>query len=284
MPEYPQFLSGVADRMRAFSNSGAKPAAVRQAATVLLLREASRGLSAYMLHRHASMAFAGGVYAYPGGAADPRDEQAAPWAGPSPEQWSARLGVPESQARTILCTAVRETFEETGVLLASSSSKSVVGNTAARSWEKDRAALVAHELSLADVLARRGLVLSSGLLHPWARWITPEFEPRRYDTWFFVAALPASQRARNVSTEARKGTWILPERAVAMYLRGQLPVYPPTISALRDLAAYRTTEEVLTAAHSRDLSPVRTQAAIENDEIVLSLSIDDSFITHLPRA
>ena len=89
----------------------------------------------------------------------------------------------------------------------------MVGDTTGDDWEADRAALVARELSFAEFLARRGLVLRSDLLGAWARWITPEFEPRRYDTWFFVAALPEGQRTRNASTEADRTVWIRPADA-----------------------------------------------------------------------
>ena len=163
-----------------------------------------------MLRRRASMAFAGGAYAYPGGSVDPRDERPVAWAGPSRAQWAVRMGVDPAAAQAIVCAAVRETFEEAGVLLAGASADTVVEDTTGEDWEADRAALVAHELSFADFLGRRGLVLRSDLLGAWARWITPEFEPRRYDTWFFVAALPEGQRTRNASTEADRTVWIRP--------------------------------------------------------------------------
>ena len=82
-------------------------------------------------------------------------------------------------------------------------------------------------------------MLRSDLLGAWARWITPEFEPRRYDTWFFVAALPEGQRTRNASTEADRTVWIRPAEAAAGYDRGELLMMPPTIATLRAAAAVR---------------------------------------------
>ncbi|MEV6131224.1 NUDIX hydrolase [Streptomyces violaceusniger] len=248
---------------------------------------AADGLAVYMLRRRASMAFAGGAYAYPGGSVDPRDERMVTWAGPSRAQWARRLGLDPSeatQAQAIVCAAVRETFEEAGVLLAGPTPHTVVADTTGDDWEADRAALVARDLSFAEFLDRRGLVLRSDLLGCWARWITPEFEPRRYDTWFFVAALPRGQRTRNASTEADRTVWIRPGDAADGYDRGELLMMPPTIATLRQLAAHGSVADVLAAAADRDLTPVLAQARVENGELVLSWPGHDEFTKHIPGA
>ncbi|MBT2383049.1 NUDIX domain-containing protein [Streptomyces sp. ISL-11] len=273
-PEWP-------DRIRALTNGALEPVAPRRAATVLLLRDGSDGPAVHMLRRRASMAFAGGAYAYPGGSVDPRDARDVPWAGPSRTAWADRLGVDAATAQAIVCAAVRETFEEAGVLLAGPTPDTVVADTTGASWEADRAALVTRELSFADLLDRRGLVLRSDLLGGWARWITPEFEPRRYDTWFFVAALPEGQRTRNASTEADRTEWIGPAAAAAGYDRGELLMMPPTISTLRALLPYANVAEVLAAAGERDLTPVLAQARLVAGEIVLSWPGHDEFTKHL---
>ncbi|MGP3980528.1 NUDIX hydrolase [Streptomyces sp. KR80] len=270
-PEWPE-------RIRALANGELTPVAPRPAATVLLLRDGPDGPAIHMLRRRASMAFAGGAYAYPGGAVDPRDERSVGWAGPSPAEWADRLGIEdEAAAQAVVCAAVRETFEEAGVLLAGPSAQALVSDTTDDTWEADRAALVARELSFADFLARRDLVLRSDLLGAWARWITPEFEPRRYDTWFFVAALPAGQRTRNASTEADRTVWIRPAEAAAGFDRGELLMMPPTITALRELQPYGSAGEALAAAGTRDLAPVLARAELHGDEIVLSWPGHDEF-------
>lgn len=275
-PEWP-------DRIRALAMGELTPATPRRAATVLLLRDGTDGPSVHMLRRRASMAFAGGAYAYPGGGVDPRDEHPVRWAGPSLESWAARLGVAGTEeAQAIVCAAVRETYEEAGVLLAGETADSVVGDTTGESWEKDRAALVARELSFADFLDRRGLVLRSDLLGAWARWITPEFEPRRYDTWFFVAALPAGQRTRNASSEADRTVWIRPAEATAGYDRGELTMMPPTVSTLRVLTPFGSAAEALAAAGDQDLTPVLAQARLEGDELILSWPGHEEFTKHIP--
>ncbi|MFE5914423.1 NUDIX hydrolase [Streptomyces wedmorensis] len=275
-PEWP-------DRIRALAAGELTPVAPRRAATVLLLRDAEAGPDVHMLRRRASMAFAGGAYAYPGGGVDPRDEQPVRWAGPSLDEWAGRLGLDDpAQAQAVVCAAVRETFEEAGVLLAGETADTVVGDTTGEEWERDREALVARELSFADFLDRRGLVLRSDLLGAWARWITPEFEQRRYDTWFFVAALPAGQRTRDVSGEADRTVWIRPAEAAAGYDRGELMMMPPTISTLRTLEPYGTAAEALAAAGGQDMAPVLAQARLEGDELVLSWPGHEEFTKIIP--
>ncbi|MGW7416728.1 NUDIX hydrolase [Streptomyces sp. NPDC054863] len=285
-PEWP-------DRIRALASGELTAAAPKRAATVLLLSDgtaegtapADAGLSVHMLRRRASMAFAGGAYAYPGGGVDPRDDDSlVRWAGPSLAEWGERLGLPDDlgAAQAVVCAAVRETFEEAGVLLAGPTADTVVDDTTGEDWEADRQALVARELAFAEFLDRRKLVLRSDLLGAWARWITPEFEPRRYDTWFFVAALPAGQRTRNASTEADRTVWIAPAEAASGYDRGELLMMPPTISTLRQLQPYGTVAEVLAGAPGQDMTPVLAQARLVDGELVLSWPGHDEFTKHIP--
>lgn len=278
------------ERIRALAEGRLEPVPARRAATVMLLKDGdganidgantdgangdgAGGTYVHMLRRRTSMAFAGGAYAYPGGGVDPRDARPVGWAGPSLEEWADRLGVDPASAQAVVCAAVRETFEESGVLLAGRDADGIVEDTTAADWEADRRALVSRELAFADFLARRELVLRSDLLGPWARWITPEFEERRYDTWFFVTALPSGQRTRDVSGEADHTAWLRPAEAAAAYDRGELTMLPPTISTLRALARYATAAEALAASADRDLTPVLARARLAEDErggIVLS--------------
>ncbi|MGX4690768.1 NUDIX hydrolase [Streptomyces sp. JNUCC 63] len=272
------------ERIRALADGTLTPVTPKRAATVMLLKDTDAGPAVHMLRRRASMAFAGGAYAYPGGGVDPRDDDhLVRWAGPTRTWWADRLGVDESAAQAIVCAAVRETYEEAGVLLAGPDADSVVGDTTGADWEADRAALVARELSFADFLDRRDLVLRSDLLGAWTRWITPEFETRRYDTWFFVAALPEGQRTRNASTEADRTVWIRPEDAAAAYDKGELLMMPPTIATLRQLIPCGSPAEALTAARERDLAPVLAQARLVDDEVVLSWPGHDEFTKRIPN-
>jgi 8-oxo-dGTP pyrophosphatase MutT (NUDIX family) len=274
------------ERIRALGRGEVLPVVPRAASTVLLLRDGGKGgggPAVHMLRRRTSMAFAAGAYAYPGGGVDPRDERPVRWAGPSLDLWAERLGVPEAHAQAVVCAAVRETFEESGVLLAGPDGGTVVADTTAADWESERAALVTRELAFADFLARRELVLRSDLLAPWARWITPEFEARRYDTWFFLARLPEGQRTRDVSGEADRTVWLRPAEAVGGYERGEMVMLPPTITMLRDLLPYASAAAALADAPGRDLTPVLARATLdETGRVVLNWPGHDEFTQVFP--
>jgi 8-oxo-dGTP pyrophosphatase MutT (NUDIX family) len=255
-----------------FARGDREVVSTRPAATVVLLRDARDGLQAYLLRRASSMAFAAGMHVFPGGSVDPRDaERTVTWAGPSPAAWARAFTASEADARSLVCAAVRETFEESGVLLAGPSGHRVVDDTTGESWEGDRHRLIDRSLSFAEMLERRGLVLRADLLCPWGHWITPEFEARRYDTRFFVAAVPAGQRARDVSTEADQVRWVRPQDALDEHRRGRLAMLPPTVVTLSELEGFATVADVLKEAWSRDVSPRMPKAVIEGDEVHLLL-------------
>jgi 8-oxo-dGTP pyrophosphatase MutT (NUDIX family) len=241
------------------------PAPARPAATVVLLRPDDETFQVYVVKRAATMVF-GGVHAFPGGSVDPSDRPVT-----VRTDWSDRLGVPDEQARAVVGAAARELFEEAGVLLAGPPEEidrtvtdgtmtEVVGDVSATDWETDRASVAAHELTMTELLDRRGLRLRDDLLLPWARWITPEFEPRRFDTWFFVALLPAGQTARDVSGESESAMWVRPADT------DELAMLPPTRSTLSALAAYPKMAEVVAAASRRDAAtPVMPRVQIGDD-------------------
>ncbi|RLK14051.1 hypothetical protein DER29_5085 [Micromonospora sp. M71_S20] len=237
---------------RRFRAEGGTPAAPRVAATVLLLRPAGDDFEVYLIRRVAAMAF-GGMYAFPGGGVDPSDSQAhLDWAGPTPAGWGERLGLTPEAAQAVVCAAAREVFEEAGVLLAGPDAQTVVGDVSGDDWEADRVALEQRRGGFADLLARRGLTLRSDLLLPWSRWITPEFEPRRFDTYFFVALLPEGQRTRDVSGEADHTLWVRPADALARAEAGELTMLPPTLVSLAQVAAGGDLPGVARAAATRD--------------------------------
>ena len=236
----------------AFTTGEVTPAEPRNAATVVVMRSGDRGPEVYLLRRQTSMAFAGGMCVFPGGGVDPRDfDHAVSWAGPDAAEWARRLGTDESLARALVCAAVRETFEESGVLLAGESPDSVVADTTGDDWERDRAALEAKELSFTDFLEQRGLVLRTDLLGAWRAWLTPEFEPRRYRTWFFVADLPEGQRTRDVSTESDHVTWLPVARAVEDAESEQILMLPPTYMTCLEVGQYAGPHAVLAEAQGR---------------------------------
>ena len=238
--------------------------APRQAATVLLLRDGSAGLEVYLLRRTRGMPFAGGMTAYPGGGVDPRDgDTDVAWSGPPPAAWAEAFGCDERTARELVCAAVRETFEEAGVLLAGVPGGDVVPDVSGDDWEEQRQALLTRDLSLAGLLAGRGLALRSDLLRPFAHWITPQEEPRRYDTKFFAAALPAGQHARDVSGEADEASWLRPAAALAELAAGSRPMLPPTIHTLGQLEPFADVAAALAGSPPEPLHPISPTFAEE---------------------
>ena len=229
----------------------------RQAATVLLLRDGTPGLEVYLLRRTPGMPFAGGMTAYPGGGVDPRDGGTdLAWSGPTPAAWAEAFGCDERTARELVCAAVRETFEEAGVLLAGVPGGDVVPDVSGDDWEEERQALLTRDLSLAELLAGRGLALRSDLLRPFAHWITPPVEPRRYDTKFFAAALPAGQHARDVSGEADEASWLRPSAALGELGAGTRPMLPPTIHTLGQLEPFADVAAALAGSPPEPLEPI----------------------------
>jgi 8-oxo-dGTP pyrophosphatase MutT (NUDIX family) len=247
----PEHLVEVA---RAFTDGSQEPVEPRDAATVILMRGSANGPEVYYLRRHVTMDFAGGMAVFPGGGVDRRDFDAnVAWAGPSLAEWATRLGCDEETARALVCAAVRETFEESGVLLAGTSPSSVVADTTGDDWEADRVALESRELPLTDFLNRRGLVLRTDLLGVWDAWTTPIFEPRRYRTWFFVASLPVGQVTRDVSSESSSVTWLPARVAVDQADAGELALMPPTYLTSMEVGAFASPDEVLDVAASRSV-------------------------------
>jgi 8-oxo-dGTP pyrophosphatase MutT (NUDIX family) len=257
------------ERARAFADGSRTPVDARDASTVVLLREGDGspgGLELYLLRRTVDMAFAGGFCVFPGGGVDPRDfDHEIGWVGPSPQEWAALLDTTEEHARALVCAAVRETFEESGVLLAGPTGDTVVEDTTGDDWEHDRHRLEARELAFTDFLDRRGLRLRTDLLQWWGSWITPVFEPRRYDTRFFVARLPAGQVTRDVSTESDHVVWMSVRDIVDAVEAGRLAMLPPTYATCLELYPFTSTDAALAAAGERDRTPILPEMQVGED-------------------
>ncbi len=256
-------MEALEELARAFHRGEKTPSEPRHASTVVLLRDAAQGPEAYLLRRVKGMAFAGGAHVFPGGSVDPEDAAAdVAWAGPSAAEWGAWFGADEPLGRALVCAAVRETFEECGVLLAGESADHLLEDVSSDEWEAERVALEAREQSLSQLLARRGLVLRADLLRPFAHWITPEVEPKRFDTRFFLAELPAGQVCRDVGGEADERLWVPLEGA----LEQGLTLMPPTYVSLRDLAGYPSVRAALD--DPREVTLVAPVVVVHPDDTV----------------
>ncbi|GAA2380691.1 MULTISPECIES: NUDIX hydrolase [Gordonia] len=230
-----------------FAEEGSAPVPLRDASTVVLVRDSADGIEIFLQRRVKQMAFAGGMTVFPGGGVDDRDRDAEiAWAGPDVDWWGEKFGTDVETVRALVCAAVRETFEECGVLLAGSAD-AVHPDPASLAGE--RARLVNKEISFAQFLNEHALVLRTDLLAPLSHWITPKNEVRRYDTRFFLAELPAGQNADGETSEAAATEWQTAERALADWEAGRHFLLPPTWSQLREVARYATVAELMAAEH-----------------------------------
>jgi len=263
------------DQARAFADGSQEPVPTKDASTVVLLRDGDGregGLEVYLLRRTTAMAFAGGFCVFPGGGVDPRDfDHAIGWVGPSPAEWAALLDTSEAHARALVCAAVRETFEESGVLLAGPTADTVVDDTTGEEWETDRRRLEARELSFTEFLDRRGLSLRTDLLAWWGSWVTPVFEPKRYDTRFFVARLPEGQVTRDVSTESDHVVWMPIRDTLDAVDAGRLAMLPPTYATCLELYEFTSTADAIASAGTRDRTPIRPEMQVDDEGGYLAL-------------
>lgn len=256
-----------------------QPLVPRPAATVMLVRDTPSGIGVFLMRRHSKMHFAPGVMVFPGGGVDDRDRNAdlgglGEWAGPPPRWWAQRFGIEPDLAEALVCAAARETFEESGVLFAGPDHpESIVSDASV--YSDARRELTEGTLSFADFLRRENLVLRSDLLRPWANWVTPEAErTRRYDTYFFVAALPAGQRADGRNTESDRAGWTTPRAAIDDFEAGRNVLLPPTWTQLDSLVG-RTVADVL--AVERQIVPVQPRLEMGGDNWVFEFFDSDRY-------
>jgi 8-oxo-dGTP pyrophosphatase MutT (NUDIX family) len=261
------------EQAREYAAGRREPVEPRLAASVVLLREGARSapgsLEVYLLRRHDAMAFAGGMAVFPGGGVDPRDYapegERDDWVGPSPQEWAARMRVDPDEARALVCAAVRETFEESGVLLAGSGPDDVVTTTDDPGWEADRRRLEARELSLSELLDRRRLRLRSDLLRVWSSWLTPAFEPRRYLAWFFLAEVPPGQAPRDLTSESVEATWMPVAEALDAVDGGAMVVLPPQYCTFLELFEHTAPASALSAAADQDLATIEPTPVLDEE-------------------
>lgn len=248
---------------------------IRPAATIILVADRPE-LEVLLLRRRAGSAFVPGMVVFPGGGVDGSDgapEARARCQGLDDREASARLGL-ERDGIAYWVAAIRETFEEAGVLLARRGDRPLHFDDPAKAqrFAGLRADVDRGRVSLADVMRDEGLHFAADAIHYAARWITPEGPPRRYDTRFFVAALPRGQEAFHDEREAVHSEWVRPADALARFDTGDLSMLPPTYGMLRLLARFGSAGEAVAAAarhqHGPDL-PVRLGGEGERWRVLL---------------
>jgi len=235
----------------------------RPASTVLLLRDsaARREVEVFMMVRHYEIDFASGALVFPGGSVDKNDREIIA----RPELYSGGEGL-DADALSFRVAAIRETFEESGILLARPKGSTTLLD-AARASEIEaahRAALCEGKTNFLNVLADSGLWLALDELTPYAHWITPEGMPKRFDTWFFLAAAPPDQLGAHDGRESTDSIWVSPREALQGGESGRFKLPFPTTRNLIKLGKQSSVGSVLDDASGKPIvavTPVMTRTA-----------------------
>ncbi len=218
------------------------------AATILLIRDGRTSLEVFMVVRHHQIDFASGALVFPGGKVDAQDTN---------EEWQAYLpSTDDTTMDVISIAAIRESFEECGVLLARGADSRLVSAELLTSLDKDRDRLNAKEIQFISLFKDHGLTLASDHLVPFAHWITPPMMPKRFDTHFFLAATPEDHALLHDGYESVDSVWINPASALQEAADGKRTVIFPTLRNLEKLARFRTVEEALKNTRAETIVPV----------------------------
>lgn len=224
-------------------------------ATVVLLRDAADGLEVFLLRRHGQSDVLGGAYVFPGGKVDAEDADWADRLDLAPDELHALLGEPELtplQAAGLFVTAIREVFEETGLLFAD-----LPPQQARDAWAALRQGPRFDELL--EPLQPR---LIASALRPWSRWVTPTLSSvgrKRFDTRFFIATVPPGQHPGHDEHEATESLWLTPRTALRQYWDGLIELAPPQIMSLTHLARHGSVASVFAAAAARTPPCIRPE-------------------------
>lgn len=236
------------------------PVAPRDSATVILLRDGPQGLEVFMLERHLRSDFAGGAYVFPGGTIDGRDTD------PAAAEVLDERGDADVAPAFFLC-AIRETFEEAGVLLARRAGDAVrFGGDDGDRFAAYRREFNARGGSLAALAESERIRYAGDLLHYYQRWITPEFSPKRYDTRFFVAGMPEGQEPLHDDVETTASTWIRPIDALTQAADGLFSIIFPTRKCLESLTRFETTDDVIASTKGKKIDAVLPKVVLSDGQ------------------
>lgn len=203
----PEFMRTAAESWRECGNEGTTGCTMRQAASVIFVRDGDNGLETILTYRPGTSPL--GVVAFPGGTALPGDDESASWVGPGAEYWEEQFHFSDiAQARRSVMAAVRESFEETGILLAGEDDQDVVERSSTPELMAWREAVAEQDKSFSNFLASSGLSVRADLLRPVARWQSPDFFLKRYDIAYFTTALPVGQDPKLLLGKGVWGDWL----------------------------------------------------------------------------
>ena len=259
------------------------------AATVILLRDSSNGPETLLIERHARSEFLPDMYVFPGGRVEAQDQTlAGRLTGLEPRAAAALLpSIPSQLAPSFFVAAIRETFEEAGILLARSrSTRAPIGAEAVAALGPSRIEIQSGRASFLELIEAQDLELCSDELAVHAHWITPEAAPQRFDTIFFSAVAPPGQRAAHDGVEATAHAWLRPEQALEEFRAGRRQMILPTELNLETLAGFETAAEALEASRERPVVPVLPRVEQHQGGRRVSIPRDAGYSTyeqHIPN-
>nr|WP_258133544.1 NUDIX hydrolase [Arthrobacter sp. MYb224] len=204
-----------------FTFGSRTPRTARRASSVCLVQDGVHGVETFLGYRPGESPL--GSVAFPGGSVEAGDRVEYKWFGPNLSQWSKRMDVLDQQlVRAHLVCAIRELFEETGILLAGTDEQSVVEMNDPEEWMSAREAIAGQDLAFEEFLRRRGLGLRTDLLRPVSHWLSPNFAFRRFDTWYFTATVPVHQEPRLLRAKGKWAQWCSSEQIMAQRATSEL--------------------------------------------------------------
>jgi 8-oxo-dGTP pyrophosphatase MutT (NUDIX family) len=247
------------------------------ASTVALIRPAAAGLEVFMVKRHTAVAVMAGAYVFPGGGvalADSSGDVAALCDGLGGVR-DRMDGVLEDEARAFRVAAVRELYEEAGILLARNRDGKPVGERPGdiAALDRGRDALAART-PFAELMAAKRWRPALDWLTLFAHWVTPDVDPRRFDTYFFLAVEPEAQDASHCGRETSLGTWMRPADAIARGLAGEIALPPPTWTTLRQLEPFGSVDDAVAWARATPVPRIQSGSMFQGTTRIITLPGD----------
>lgn len=258
----------------------------KKAATVILLKDDElQRFDVFLLKRHEKSSFMGGNYVYPGGRVDRGDGSSGLSSlsrgvtfEEAQKNFGGTLSPEESLAHWI--AAIRELFEEAGVLLAYDQKGNLVELTTGEERERfshHRKLLQEDKISFSEMAQKEKLLFALDQLHYYAHWITPEAQPQRFDTRFFLARCPSGQEASPDQKETTDGIWLPPWKALEENLKGNVVLSPPTLKTLEDLSRFKTLNHIFLSLKKNDIQPVLPILTRISDDVLIVFPWDPEY-------
>jgi 8-oxo-dGTP pyrophosphatase MutT (NUDIX family) len=242
---------------------------LKDAATVILIRPSNVGdWEIFLAQRHQKQSFMAGAYVFPGGQLEETDND------PQLEKYIKTADIfnpgkllqdeslPEEKARGFFIAAIRETFEETGILFGGKTSGNFISlnnEDTLQRFNHYRQELSASQITLTEIAQKENILLFPDALIPYAHWITPEFEKKRFNTIFFLAKLPTGQTPLADAMELTESLWVTPQKALEMHRKKEIILMPPTLKTIEELSAFRNINELFSAIQKKIIYPILPQ-------------------------